>query len=136
VAGVKGHARNMMTERVASVEPDTPLAAIAATLVSGRIGGVPVVETDGSVVGFISETDVVSALLGDPRVTEAREIMSQPTITIDEFAPADEVIDTLRAERIHNLPVTRAGKLVGIITPLDVLRWFVDHESPPPDDAG
>jgi len=136
VAGVKGHARNMMTERVASVEPDTPLAAIAATLVAGRIGGVPVVETDGSVVGFISETDVVSALLDDPRVTEAREIMSQPTITIDEFAPADEVIDTLRAERIHNLPVTRAGKLVGIITPLDVLRWFVEHESPPPDDAG
>jgi CBS domain-containing protein len=62
--------------------------------------------------------------------------MSQPTIAIDEFAPADEVIDTLRTQRIHNLPVARAGKLVGIITPLDVLRWFVEHESPPPDDAG
>ena len=137
MAGVKGHARNMMTERVAAVAPDTPLAAIAATLVAGRIGGVPVLEADGSVVGFISETDVVSALIQeDPALTEAREIMSQPTISIDEFAPADEVIATLRSQRIHNLPVTRAGKLVGIITPLDVLRWFVEHEAPPPDVAG
>jgi len=134
---VKGHARNMMTERVASIAPDTPLAAIAATLVAGRIGGVPVLEAAGDVVGFVSETDVVSALLRqDPALTEAREIMSHPTITIDEFAPADEVIATLRSQRIHNLLVTRAGKVVGIITPLDVLRWFVEHETEPPDVAG
>ncbi len=127
----------MMTERVVSVGPDTPLTAVAATLVAERIGGVPVVQPGGSVVGFVSEIDVVNALLrSDPGATKACEIMSEPAIAIDEFAPADEVIDTLRSRRIHNLPVARAGKLVGIITPLDVLRWFVEHESPVPDDAG
>jgi CBS domain-containing protein len=127
----------MMTERVAFVAPETPLAAIAATLVAERIGGVPVVEAGGAVVGFVSETDVVSALLRrDPGAAEARDIMSQPTIAIDEFAPADEVIEALRGRRVHHLPVTRAGRLVGIITPLDVLRWFVEHELPPPDVAG
>jgi CBS domain-containing protein len=127
----------MMTERVVSVLPGTPLAAIAATLVAERLGGVPVVEPGGDLVGFVSETDVVNALLRrDPMATEAREIMSQPTIAIDEFARADEVIETLRSRRIHHLPVARGGKLVGIITPLDVLRWFVEHERPLPDDAG
>lgn len=127
----------MMTERVVSVLPDTPLAAIAATLVAERLAGVPVVEPGGDLVGFVSETDVVNALLRrDPMASEAREIMSHPTIAIDEFAPADEVIETLRGRRIHHLLVARAGKLVGIITPLDVLRWFVEHESPVPDDAG
>jgi CBS domain-containing protein len=134
---VRGHARNMMTERVVSVLPGTPLAAIAATLVAERLGGVPVVEPGGDLVGFVSETDVVNALLRrDPMATEAREIMSQPTIAIDEFARADEVIETLRSRHIHHLPVARGGKLVGIITPLDVLRWFVEHERPLPDDAG
>jgi CBS domain-containing protein len=127
----------MMTERVVSVLPGTPLAAIAATLVAERLGGVPVVEPGGDLVGFVSETDVVNALLRrDPMATEAREIMSQPTIAIDEFARADEVIETLRSRHIHHLPVARGGKLVGIITPLDVLRWFVEHERPLPDDAG
>jgi CBS domain-containing protein len=127
----------MMTERVVSVLPDTPLAAIAATLVAEQLGGVPVVEPGGELLGFVSETDVVNALLRrDPMATEAREIMSHPTIAIDEFAPADEVIETLRERRIHHLLVARAGKLVGLITPLDVLRWFIEHESPVPDDAG
>jgi CBS domain-containing protein len=127
----------MMTERVAAVGPDTPLAAVAATLVAERVSGVPVVEPNGALVGFVSETDIVNGLLHrDPAATEARDVMSHPTIAIDEFATADEVIETLRSRRIHHLPVERAGKLVGIITPLDVLRWFVDHEQPVPDDAG
>ena len=134
---VRGHARNMMTERVVAVAPDTPLVAIAATLVAERIGGVPVVGPGGDVVGFVSETDLASALMcPDSAPATASEIMSQPTIVIDEFAPADEVIDALRSRRIHHLPVARGGKLVGIITPLDVLRWFVEHERPLPDDAG
>ena len=134
---MKGHARNMMTERVVTVTPSTPLVAVAATLVAEQLGGVPVVEADDSLLGFVSETDVVNALLRrDPAATEAREVMSQPTIAIDEFAPADEVIETMRSRHIHHLPVARAGKLVGIITPLDVLRWFVEHDQPPPDDAG
>jgi CBS domain-containing protein len=136
VSSVKGHARNMMTERVVTVAPDTPLVAIAATLVAERIGGVPVVGPGGEVVGFVSETDLATALMNpeSARVL-AREIMSQPSV-IDEFAPADEVIEALRSRRIHHLPVARGRKLVGIITPLDVLRWFVEHERPLPDDAG
>lgn len=126
-----------MTERVVTVGPATPLVAVAATLVAERVSGVPVVEPDGALVGFVSETDVVKGLLhSDPAAIEAREVMSQPSIAIDEFAPADEVIETLRSLRIHHLPVARSGKLVGIITPLDVLRWFVDHLRPVPDDAG
>ncbi len=126
-----------MTERVVTVGPDTPLVAVAATLVAERVSGVPVVEPNGALVGFVSQTDVVQGLLHtDPAAVEAREVMSQPSIAIDEFAPADEVIETLRSLRIHHLPVARAGKLVGIITPLDVLRWFVDTLQPVPDDAG
>lgn len=131
---MKGHARNMMTERVVTVAPSTPLVAVAATLVADRLSGVPVVDPGGALVGFVSETDVVRALLHrDAASAEAREVMSSPTIAIDEFAPADEVIEALRSRRIHHLPVARAGKLVGIITPLDVLRWFVEHEQPVPD---
>src|SRR5262249_47616141 len=41
VSSVKGHARNMMTERVVTVAPDTPLVAIAATRGGERLGGLP-----------------------------------------------------------------------------------------------
>jgi len=117
-----------MTERVTAVSPTTPLLAIAATLLAEKIGGVPVVGRDETVVGFVSEVDVVQALLRDhPEDTEAREIMSHPVATIDEFATTEEVIEVLRHQHVHHLPVVRAGKLVGIISPADVLRFYIDR---------
>jgi CBS domain-containing protein len=126
-----------MTERVTSVAPETQLDAISAALVGEGIGGVPVVDAAERVVGFVSDIDLMNALLrDDPFTTEARAIMSKPPIVIDEFAPCEEVIALLRERRIHHLPVVRAGKLVGIIAPSDVLRFFVEHVLPPPPEVG
>lgn len=126
-----------MTERVTSVAPETQLDAVSAVLVAESIGGVPVVDEHERVVGFVSEIDLMNALLrSDPSTTEAQAIMSKPPITVDEFAPCEEVITLLRERRIHHLPVVRAGKLVGIIAPSDVLRFFVEHVLPPPPEVG
>lgn len=117
-----------MTERVTAVSPTTPLLAIAATLVAEKIGGVPVVDRHDAVVGFVSEVDLVHALLRDhPEDTQAREIMSQPVATIDEFATTEDVIEVLRRQHVHHLPVVRGGKLVGIISPADVLRFYLER---------
>jgi CBS domain-containing protein len=126
-----------MTERVTSVAPETQLDAISAALVAEGIGGVPVVDGHERVVGFVSDIDLMNSLLrDDPSTTEAQAIMSKPPIVIDEFAPCEEVIALLRERRIHHLPVVRAGKLVGIIAPSDVLRFFVEHVLPPPPEVG
>jgi len=133
---MKGHARNLMSERVTAVAPETPVAAVAHTLVSEEIGGVPVVK-QGRVVGFVSDGDVMRALLSDPTgATPAGTAMTSQVVTIDEFAPTSEVIETLREHHIHHLPVVRAGRLVGIIAPKDVLRYLVDHGVPRLPDAG
>jgi CBS domain-containing protein len=134
---VRGHARNIMTERVTAIAPDTALPLIAATLVAQGFGGVPVVDETDRVIGFVSEIDLMDALLRDsPHETLARDIMSSPAITIDEFAPAEEAMTMLRQRGIHHLPVVRQGRLVGIIAPVDVLRFYVDHVLPKPPEAG
>jgi len=134
---MKGHARNLMTERVSSVRPGAPLDAIAAMMVSGNFGGVPVVDDADRIIGFVSQTDLLGALLrGLGPETSARDVMSQPPIVIDEFAPTEEVMGVLRESQIHHLPVVRKGRLVGIITPHDVLRFFVAHLLPEPPEAG
>jgi CBS domain-containing protein len=134
---VRGHARNIMTERVRAITPNTPLPEIAATLVSQGFGGVPVIDQSDCVIGFVSEIDLMDALLrDDSHETLARDIMSSPAITIDEFAPADEAMTLLRECGIHHLPVVREGRLVGIIAPVDVLRFYVDHLLPKPPEAG
>ncbi|HEY0097298.1 MAG TPA: CBS domain-containing protein [Archangium sp.] len=133
---MKGHARNLMTAPVRSVSLMTPLSEITQLLAEERIGGVPVTDDEERVLGFVSEADIMSALLkGRSLGTAAEEVMSSPVHTVDEFDLTDEVMALFREHRIHHLPVVRQEKLLGIITPSDVIR-FLASTLPDPTRAG
>jgi CBS domain-containing protein len=131
-----GHARTIMTPRVTAVSPDTPLPDIVRILAAGGFGGVPVTDGTGRVVGFVSEGDLMDALLrGSVERMRAGDVMSSPVITVDEFDTAEDVMQVLRGHGIHHVPVVRHEKLVGIITPSDVIRFFAE-DLPEPPEAG
>jgi CBS domain-containing protein len=133
---MNGHARNLMTTPVISVTRDIPLSEIARILSSERIGGVPVIDREQHVVGMVSELDIMGALLaGRSLDTLAAEVMTHPVFTVDEFDLTDEVMRLFRQHRIHRLPVVREKKLVGIITPSDVIR-FLSEQLPGAPKAG
>ncbi len=125
---MKGHARNMMTSPVVSVRPESSLTEIARCLAAAQIGGVPVVAAGGHVEGFVSDSDLLDALLAgrDPS-TQAAEVMTRSVHSVDEFDRTEEVMRLLRQHRIHHLPVLRGGQLVGMITPSDVVRFMVEN---------
>jgi CBS domain-containing protein len=126
-----------MTAPVASVTADTSLADIARQLTAGRFSGLPVVDGDHRVIGLVSEIDLMTALLnGRDGSTPAAELMSAPAISVDEFETTDEVMRIFRERGIHHLPVVRQERLVGIITPSDVVRLLVERLLPAPPEAG
>jgi acetoin utilization protein AcuB len=53
----------IMTRPVVTTTPDTPLAEAAMLMVSKKIGGLPVVDTDQRVVGIITESDIFRAFV-------------------------------------------------------------------------
>jgi CBS domain-containing protein len=125
-----------MTSPVTSVTTDATLATIADILATQHIGGVPVVDGEHHVVGFVSNTDIINAMLaGTSADATAFSLMSAPVVTVDEFGTADDVMRVLRENDIHHVPVVRSRKLVGIITPGDVIRYLVTV-FPPPVQAG
>jgi len=133
---MKGHARQLMTARVVIAAPETSLAEAARLLAGVEISGLPIVDTEGQVIGIVTESDILEALLGQAAVeTPIQTLMTTHVVTVDEFMPADSVIRLLREKRFHHLPVTRQGTVVGLITPQDVLRHFVEHELPAPPEA-
>ncbi|MFE8597422.1 CBS domain-containing protein [Archangium gephyra] len=124
---MKGHARNLMTAPVKSVSLGMPISDIAILLVEERIGGAPVTDDDGRVLGMISEVDIMAALLrGLPLRTPVEEVMTSPVHTVNEFDLTDKVMELFRQHRIHHLPVVREGKLLGMITPADVIRYLAE----------
>ncbi|WNG48773.1 CBS domain-containing protein [Archangium minus] len=130
---MKGHARNLMTTPVKSVSPETPLSEIALLFADAHIGGVPVTNSEEHVLGIISEADIMNALLaGRPLSTLAEEVMTSRVHTVDEFDLTDEVMELFRKHRIHHLPVVREKRLLGMITPSDVIRFLAQDINEPP----
>jgi acetoin utilization protein AcuB len=74
-------AEQLMTKRVVTVCADTPLEEAARLMVVNKIGGMPVLDAKGNLVGVITETDIFKAfvtLLGADR-TGTRVVVRAPT---------------------------------------------------------
>jgi CBS domain-containing protein len=109
----------IMSTEVVSVDPATPIDEIATILNQKRISGVPVIDSDGAPVGVVSELDIISR---SGRV--ASDIMSSGVITVTEDTPAEDIVEILHSRRVRRVPVTRHGKIVGIISRSDLVRLF------------
>jgi len=137
---------DIMTRDVVTVAPETLLKDVARVLVEKRISGVPVVDEDGTVVGVVSEEDILikereghgpASLLGHlldwdeaERVKHAAraaaDAMTSPAVTIRRTRPVHEAAGQMLDRGVNRLPVVDDhGRLVGIVTRADLVRAFV-----------
>jgi CBS domain-containing protein len=114
-------AKDIMTTRVVTVKPSTPIADAARLLVRRKISGVPVVEEKDKtkVVGILTEADLLAAPAGAKTVAE---VMRKRVISVSPETPIDEIAAILVKRKIKRVPVLEGGKLVGIVSRIDVLR--------------
>ena len=103
---------------------------IAAQLVRNEFSGMPVTERDGTVVGIVTEADILR-VLGEGKALEtltASDIMTAKPTTVDMEAPITEIIQVLQEHRILRVPVTEREHLVGIISRSDIIRAVLEPE--------
>jgi predicted transcriptional regulator len=119
--------RDVMSTRLLCVRRDSSLKDLAALLVRNRIGGVPVVEGDGRVLGIVSESDLQPAREGVPARPQrtAADIMTRPVVTIGEGDTVTQAARVLLRHRIKRAPVLREGVIVGMVTRGDLLRPYL-----------
>ena len=138
-----------MTKKVITVSPETLVSDLAKTLAGKNIGGVPVVDADGRLVGIVTQSDLVE------RVQELKlppainildlhvylqipshlfrkvekmlgatvgEVMSPKPVTVSPETPVPQVAALMAKQKVHTLPVLEGGKIVGIIGKIDIIR--------------
>ena len=115
--------RDEMNKSVKTLGPDDTVTQAAEKMAKYWMGSVIIVDGDKT-VGILTERDILHRLVvsaKDPTKTKIREIMTKNVITIDESKPIDAAVKLMKANDIKKLPVTRRGKLVGIITTTDII---------------
>jgi CBS domain-containing protein len=118
MASAPVYARELMTPDPVTVRPDLPIQQAASLLTYHHISGLPVLDAAGTLLGVVSEADVI----GKEGATVG-EIMSRPAITAESDARIEEIAALMTRERIKRIPIVQQGRLVGIISRADIVRW-------------
>jgi len=151
-------ASDVMVRAVVTVSPDTTVEALARLMINLRIGGVPVLEKDGVLVGIVSEGDLLRRVeieterhrprwseqfsSNSQRATEyiksharrVRDIMTREVFTVEAAATLGEIADLLEARKIKRVPVVHDGKVVGIVSRADLLKVLASGGIGTPDE--
>ena len=141
--------RDVMTRSVVSVHRSTPLREVARALVDNGISGVPVVDLDGTVLGVVSEADLLvkeqgadaihhrplARFFGESSESRAQlvklgaltagDAMTSPPITISSARAIHEAAAIMTARGVNRLPVVDDGRLVGVVSRADLVRAYV-----------
>lgn len=141
-----------MTRDVMMVGPECPLRDVASLLSEHGIGGLPVIDGEGSPLGVVSNADIVikewaevpasrgrwrlfgrdearAAAALKVKARTAGEAMSSPAITIDGWLPLSLAAERMLAYGVNRLLILRQGKVAGIIARHDLVAAFARSDA-------
>jgi CBS-domain-containing membrane protein len=128
-----------MTEKVFTLKPKDDLAALYDLMDSRHVRHVPIVDSDGELVGLVTDRDLSRSALGAVeelplsverdilRRRRIRDIMATEPDSIEPDATLREAAEILLENKVGCLPVVEGLHLVGIITEADFVRDFLER---------
>ncbi len=145
-------AQDIMTKDVISVTPATTVTELALLLASNNISGAPVLDSSGTLLGVVTESDLIDQkkkihiptvvtildsvfYLENPDKMEKEikkiagskvaDIYSKNPRTVNEDTLIDEIATIMSERNIHTLPVMRGDALVGVIGKRDIIKTLI-----------
>ncbi len=138
--------KDVMTVNVISIGADEPVLKAARMMLQNRISGLPVIDKDGELIGIVTEGDFLRRselgtqrqrpkwlefIVGPGKLAQefthsagrkVEEIMTPDPRTISENETLESVVETMERHHVKRLPVTRGGRVVGIISRANLMH--------------
>jgi CBS domain-containing protein len=113
---------DVMTSTVVAVAPSDPVAVATALLLRDRHTSLPVVGPDATLLGVVSEADILANPYRDRQVhTTVARVMTRGALSIDHTATVGEARALVADHGLRNLPVVRGARLVGVLSRSDLV---------------
>lgn len=131
--------KDWMTPNPITVEPETTLPAAYHVMKLNDIRRLPVVDSQGRVVGIVTMGDIREARPKQSAVLnlwelhslaaslEVQDFMTPHPVTVTPETPIRKAAEFMLQHKVGGLPVVEGGRLVGIITDSDIFRLLVEQ---------
>ena len=132
--------RDLMTERPRTTTPDMPLREAAREMLSAGLSALPVVDSEGGLLGLLSERELMRHLMSTALLTGAasrftppgahgrrtvRDVMTRQVLCVAPEQSVAEVAALMTNKDVERVPVVRGGRLVGFLTRGDIVRKLI-----------
>ncbi|MHC4646710.1 MAG: CBS domain-containing protein [Planctomycetota bacterium] len=124
-------AKDIMTKQVVTVGRHTSVETAIQLMLENEIAGIPVVEEDRTLVGIVTEKDLLSLFYGPQDAAEktVQDFMTQPAVHFDEDESLADICRLLLEVTFRRVPVTSKDRVVGIVSRPDVIRCILQQMS-------
>jgi CBS domain-containing protein len=114
-----------MTKGVISVDEETPVEDVAKIMGEKSIGSV-IVTSHGEPIGIFTERDLLTKFLAkdESLKIEVGKVCSSPLITAPLGICVHDAAAIMTSKHIKRLPITKEGKLVGILSARDLVEAY------------
>jgi CBS domain-containing protein len=135
--------RDIMTDRPKTVAPDSDLQDAAREMVRLGVGGLPVVDGGGLLVGMLGERELLRSLTSylqggrgesarppgvpAPPPPTVRDAMTRQVLCVSPDQPIADVSSMMTNKDVDRVPVVRDGRIVGMLTRGDIVRKLLGH---------
>lgn len=102
-----------------TIGPDDTIRNACITMTSANVGALPVVRSDGKLLGILSERDVIKRCVivsREPETTKVRQIMTPDPKWLPPEAKPDEALQMMLKGRFRHLPICTEGRVSGVVS--------------------
>lgn len=118
----------LMTQKVVSVKTSAKISEAIRLMKEHNLGGLPVVDDENHVKAIITERDIVNMFTERIRGIKVAELMSRNVVTALSTTTIFEAEKTMTTQGFRRLPIISENRVVGIVTAMDILRFFGSGE--------
>ncbi len=146
-------AQDVMVRDVVTVGPDVDVAEAIALLAKHDISALPVVDADGTLIGLLSEADLlerkqlgaerhhswwIETVMPASELAEefakshgkkVSELMTTDVVSAEEDTPVSEVAALLERHRIKRVPIVRGGKVIGVVSRSNLIQAMASSQA-------
>jgi CBS domain-containing protein len=111
-------------KEVLQLRSDVPVKRAIEEMRKAATGCVVATDGEGEPVGIVTDRDVALRVVArgqDPELTVLSSIMSAPALSCESTQPLEELIARMRDHGVRRMPITREGRLAGMVTYDDLL---------------
>lgn len=114
----------IMTQKVVSIKTSAKISEAIEKMKESNLGGLPVVDEKDCLKAIVTERDIAVLFAERTSGVTVAQLMSEKVVTALPKTTIFEAEKTMTMQGFRRLPIVSDGKIIGIVTAMDIIRFF------------